>query len=316
MKLLQFHPADLRRQLAREGVWLRIGPFTVKIQSRLSIVADGLTKLYGQFEVRTTHQTSADFDVSVNSSGGLRHWLRPRAEFKLGGFPPIKTLPRDQAFSMLEWGLNWCVTTQPHAYLIIRAAAVEKNGRAAILLAPPDAGKSTLVAALVLSGWRLLSDEFTLINRRTGLIHPLPRPIRLRNQSIELVRQYCPDAYINRTSHNNILGAIAHMRPPRDSVRRQHETACPGWMIFPEWKANTPTQLTPYAKEQALMSLPQHAFEPGYMDENGMHIGSSLIDHSACHGFQYGSLNEAVAAFDQLSASVLPIRAQQSGGHR
>ena len=55
-----------------------------------------------------------------------------------------------------------------HQYLIIHAAVVEKNGLAAILPAPPGSGKGTLTAGSVLSGWRLLSDELTLIDRLSG----------------------------------------------------------------------------------------------------------------------------------------------------
>ena len=176
MKLLQLPRADLRRQLAGAGVWLRTGPFSIKVQSRVHSVVDGLAELYGQFEVRNTHEAFADFHVSVNPPPTLRRWLRPQVRFSFDGMQPFKPLPRDQAFPMLEWGLNWCVSTQAHHYLIIHAAVVEKNGLAAILPAPPGSGKSTLTAGLVLSGWRLLSDELTLIDRKTGLLHALPRP--------------------------------------------------------------------------------------------------------------------------------------------
>jgi len=223
MKLLQLPPAELRRQLADGGVWLRTGPFSLKVQSRIPAVAEGLAELYGQFEVRNAHEAFADFHVSVNPPAGLRRWVRPQAAFSFDGRQPFKPLPRDQAFPMLEWGLNWCVSTQAHHYLIIHAAVVEKNGLAAILPAPPGSGKSTLTAGLVLSGWRLLSDELTLIDRKTGLIQPLPRPVSLKNQSIDVIRQFDPEVFINRASHDTIKGTVAHMRPPRDSVLRQHE---------------------------------------------------------------------------------------------
>jgi len=48
MKLLQLPSAELRRQLAGGGVWLRTGPFSLKLQSRIPSVAEGLAKLYGQ----------------------------------------------------------------------------------------------------------------------------------------------------------------------------------------------------------------------------------------------------------------------------
>lgn len=232
----------------------------------------------------------------------FRRWLRPQAAFSFDGTQPFKPLPRDQAFPMLEWGLNWCVSTQAHQYLIIHAAVVEKNGRAAILPAPPGSGKSTLTAGLVLSGWRLLSDELTLIDRKTGLIHPLPRPVSLKNHSIEVIRQFSPEAYINRASLDTIKGTVAHMRPPRDSVLRQHETARPGWVIFPKWEAGATTRLTPRSQAQTFMFLAQNASNYSHLGEDGFRVGSALIDQSSCHDFRYSKLDEAIAAFDQLAA--------------
>lgn len=302
MKLSQLPHAELRRQLAGAGVWLRTGPFSMQIQSRFPFVAQGLTELYGQFEVRSAHEAFADFHVSINPPPNLRRWLRPQAAFSFDGMQPFKPLPRDQAFPMLEWGLNWCVSTQAHQYLIIHAAVVEKNGRAAILPAPPGSGKSTLTAGLVLSGWRLLSDELTLIDRKTGLIHPLPRPISLKNHSIDVIRQFSPEVYINRASRDTIKGTVAHMRPPRDSVRQQHETARPGWVIFPKWEAGATTRLTPRSQAQTFMFLAQNAFNYSHLGEDGFRVGSALIDQSSCHDFRYSKLDEAIAAFDQLAA--------------
>lgn len=306
MKLLQLPSAELRRQLAGAGVWLRTGPFSIKVQSRIPFVAEGLAKLYGQFEVRSAHEAFVDFHVAVNPPTNLRRWLRPQVRFSFDGMQPFKPLPRDQAFPMLEWGLNWCVSTQAHHYLILHAAVVEKNGLAAILPAPPGSGKSTLTAGLVLSGWRLLSDELTLIDRKSGLIQPLPRPVSLKNQSIDVIRQFSPDTYINRTSHDTVKGAVAHMRPPRDSVRRQHETARPGWVIFPQWEAGAPTTLTPRSPAQTFLFLAQNAFNYSHLGADGFRVGSALIDQTACYDFRYSQLHEAIAAFDRLADNACP----------
>ena len=301
MKLLQLPRAELRRQLAGAGVWMRTGPFSLKLQSRVPSVADGLAELYGQFEVRNAHEAFADFHVSVNAPATLRRWLRPQVHFSFDGMQPFKPLPRDQAFPMLEWGLNWCVSTQAHHYLIIHAAVVEKNGLAAILPAPPGSGKSTLTAGLVLSGWRLLSDELTLINRKTGLIQPLPRPVSLKNQSIDIIRLFDSDAYINRPSHDTVKGTVAHMRPPRDSVLRQHESARPGWVIFPKWEAGAATTLTPRSQAQTFMFLAQNAFNYSHLGADGFRVGAALIDQTHCYDFHYSDLREAIATFDRLA---------------
>jgi HprK-related kinase A len=302
MKLLQLPPADLRRQLAGSGVWMRTGPFSLRVQSDIPDVAEGLTQLYGQFEVRSAHEAFADFHVSVKSTPGLRRWIRPQVGFDFDGVRPFKPLPRDQAFPMLEWGLNWCVSTQAHHYLIIHAAVVEKHGRAAILPAPPGSGKSTLTAGLVLSGWRLLSDELTLIDRKTGRIQPLPRPVSLKNQSIDVIRRFDDEAFINRASHDTVKGTVAHMRPPRDSVLRQHESAQPAWVIFPKWEAGAATRLTPRSQAQTFMFLAQNAFNYSHLGADGFRVGTALIDQAACYDFRYSDLAEAVAAFDALAA--------------
>lgn len=303
MKLLQLPPDSLRRQLAGPGIWLRTGPFSLRVRSGITSVAEGLAELYGQFEVRNPHEAFADFHVTVNPPNGWRRWLRRQISFTLDGIPAFKPHPYDQAFPMLERGLNWCISTQAHQYLILHAAVVEKNGLAAILPAPPGSGKSTLAAALMLSGWRLLSDELTLVDRKSGLIHPLPRPISLKNQSIDVIRAYSPLAVINRVSRDMLKGTVAHLRPTRDSVQRQHEPARPGWVIFPRWTAGSDIELVPRSKSQTFSFLAQHAFNYSHLGAEGFRVGTALAEQAACYDFQYSRLDEAVAAFDILAAT-------------
>jgi len=309
MKLLQLSPSSLRKHLAGQGVWLRTGPFSLRIQSRLPRVAEGLIELYGQFEVRDSNLAFADFHVEINSPSMLRRWFRPQVNFSFDGDLPFKPLPLDQAYPMLEWGLNWSISMHAHQYLIIHAGVVEKNGLAAILPAPPGSGKSTLTAGLVLSGWRLLSDELTLIDRKTGLIQPLPRPVSLKNESIPLIRDFSPDAFINRASHDTAKGTVAHMRPPKESVRRQHEPARPGWVIFPKWSADSSTTLTPRSKAQTFMFLAQNAFNYSQLGADGFRVGTRLIEQAECYDFQYSQLDQAVAAFDRLADAAQAAKA-------
>lgn len=309
MKLLQLPPTELRARLRDAGIWLRTGPFALRIRSSVPSIAEGLADLYGQFEVRHPRETFADFHVSVNAPNPLRRWIRPQVDFSFDGHLPFKPLPYDQAYPMLEWGLNWCVSMHAHQYLIIHAAVVEKNGGAAILPAPPGSGKSTLTAGLVLSGWRLLSDELALVDRKTGLVHPLPRPVSLKNQSIPLIRAFSSEAFISRPSHDTTKGTVAHMRAPTESVRRQHEPARPAWVIFPKWTAGAATALTPRSAAQTFMFLAQNAFNYSHLGADGFRVGTRLIDQVGCYDFAYSRLDEAVRAFDRLADSSPPLPA-------
>lgn len=302
MKLHQLSGDELRGRLRDSGLWMRTGPFSLRICSRVESVAEGLFEMYGQFEVRAANESFADFHVSVDAPGWLRAHFRPQVRFSFDGELPFKPLPYTQAYPMLEWGLNWCVSMHAHQYLVIHAAVVEKNGGVAILPAPPGSGKSTLTAGLVLSGWRLLSDELTLIDCATGLIQPLPRPVSLKNQSIPLIRQFSKEAFVNRPVHDTLKGTVAHLRPPRESVRRQHEPGRATWVIFPKWEAGTRTSLIPRSRAQTFMFLAQNAFNYSHLGQTGFDVGTRLVASAACYDFRYSQLPEAVAAFDELAA--------------
>ena len=306
MKLQQLPRRDLRRKLAGPGVWIRTGPFSFKVQSSIASVAEGLAELYGQFEVRSEHETSADFHVVVNSRINLRRWPRRQAEFSLNGVRPFQPLPHDQAFSMLECGLNWGMSTQTQQYLILPAAVVEKNGLAAMLIGPMGAGKSTLTAALVLSGWRLLSDEFMLINPATGLIQPIPRPIILKNESISIIRKFSKDVFISRISYDSLKNTVAHMRPPRESVRRQHEPARPGWLIFPQWSAQASAHLTPCPESETLKFFDEHLFSGPDSHKDMVPFVKQQIKTIPGFDFVYSQLDQAIEVFNQLAENSSP----------
>src|SRR5262245_4807368 len=148
---------------------------------------------------------------------------------------PFKPLPRSHAFAMFEWCLNWCIESQANHYLMMHAAIIERQGSAAILAAPPGSGKSTLTAGLVSRGWRLLSDELTLIDPADGMAVPMSRPVSLKNESIDVVRDFVPEAVIGPIARDTIKGSVAHLKPPADSVNRVGERARPRWVIFPKF---------------------------------------------------------------------------------
>ena len=294
--------SELYQRLSGPGIALRTGFLVNVIRSAIPAVAEAIALLYSNHPIEDS-DGFADFHVSVRPPVGVRSWLRRQVLFEFDGTRPFKPLPFLQAFPMLEWGLNWCVSNHCNNFLIFHAAVVAHENRALILAAPPGYGKSTLCAALVNRGWRLLSDELTLIEPASGNVLPLARPVSLKNASIGVIRGFAPDAPLSLIVNDTLKGSVAHMRPPIGSVHCANEPAKPHWIVFPRFQSGAPTTLSPYAKARSFMGLADNAFNYNVHGKRGFETVADLVGSSSCYEFTYGNLNEAVSVFDTLAKS-------------
>ena len=294
-------PPALARRLRQGGLRLRTGPVVTNIRSPLLAVGRGIALHYAQHVVEPEGGFS-DFHIGVERPPTLRRWFNPQVIFRFDGMQPFAPLPGDQGFAMLEWGLNWCISSHCHQYLIVHAAVLERGGRALILPAPSGSGKSTLCAGLVFGGgWRLLSDELALIDPASGYVVPLPRPVSLKNNSIDVMREFAPTAHFGEVVHETAKGRVAHVRPPAEGVLRSSQTAVPAWVVLPHYEGGAPAELRPLSRARAFMSLVENAFNYNVHGRGGFAAFANVIDRCQCHEFSYSSLPEAVAVFDRLA---------------
>jgi len=301
MKVRDLAPGDLRRRLARGELVLQVPPFVARLRSDVTRVAEDLALLYGDFELGTPDDF-ADFHLEVRREGGLRRWLKPMARFLADDEPAFSPLPAEQGFHMVEWGLNWAVSTMAHPYLSYHAAALERGGHALVMPAPPGSGKSTLTAALAHRGWRLMSDEITLYDLGSGKVSGMGRPVNLKNVSVELIRQFAPQAVLTRPVPDTAKGTLALMKAPADSAARIMEPAPPAWIVMPRYTPGAKPSLMDMPKARMLLLLAEQAFNYDLHGRNGFEATADLVDRCLCLEFEYSTLEDAVACLEQLVA--------------
>jgi HprK-related kinase A len=285
--------------LSGGGAFIRTGPFVVQARTPIGHAIEGITALYEGYPV-SGGEPFADFHVALTPSSGARRFLRRQVDFEFDGEKPYRPLPLDQALPMFEWGLNAVIGGTAHQFLIVHAAVVARDGFAAILPAQSGSGKSTLCAALVNRGWRLLSDELTLFSIETGEIHPLARPMNLKNESIDVIRRFVPDAVLSRPTHDTVKGTVALLKAPRDSVVRAQETARAAWIVAPRWERGAPCTLTPKSRADTMIELGQNAFNYSIHGRRGFHLLADAVERCTCFDLRYSVLDEAIATFVAL----------------
>ena len=299
MILSELAQATVRERLQNQGLIFQIGPFTFRLISRIEAVARELISLYANYTV-LTDAAFVDYTVEIAHGKGLHRWFRRQAVFEFDGSHPFIPLPEAHAFPLLEWSMNWCISMHAHHFLLLHSAVIEREGCAVIMPAPPGSGKSTLCAGLVHRGWRLLSDELALISLTGNRIHPLARPISLKNKSIDVIRAFVPDAVFSQVVHDTSKGSVSLLKVPTAHLLRIQETARPRWVIFPKYLAGSEPHLVPRSKASSMLELGRNSFNYMVLGRTGFDVLSGVIDASDCYDFQYSQLDDAVRVFDGL----------------
>lgn len=213
---------------------LRIGPIGFRVGSDWRGPIAALEDLYRDYPA--PEGGIPDFNVHLYAARPWRRVLRPSVH--IGGdfvIPDAAPLPLAQGLLAAEMGMNLQMALGQRRYLLLHASAVERDGQALLMTGMSGAGKSTLAALLMTRGWRLMGDEFALLDPVTGLIHGFPRLISLKNEAIGVLERALPKARFGPVLEGTPKGTIRHLVPDARAIDAMAEPAAPKLILFPNY---------------------------------------------------------------------------------
>jgi HprK-related kinase A len=275
----------------RHEARLKVGPVTFRVGSAWAAPVRALRRLYDGYPEAGE---VADYTVRLEPAKPWRRWLRPSLAIK-GDYvlPDAAPLPLAHGLVAAEMAMNLQMALGERRFLLLHAASVEKDGRAMILTGESGAGKSTLSAMLGERGWRFMGDEFALLEPETGLLHPFPRPVSLKNEGIAAVEREVAANRFGPVMEGTPKGRIQHLRPPATALTRMEEPARPALIAFPRFgKAR---DVRPVGAAEAFMRLTQASTNYVALGEAGFAALTGLVQACPAVAIDYP---DAAAAFE------------------
>lgn len=267
------------------------GQYRFRFDSVPGFVRDALHLMYGD-QPEEDRSGPADFRVSLRTDSWVRRFVHPQITFYSDQHAPFKPVSRSQGVPILEWGMNWCIAAHDYTRLLIHAAVVEKGGQAVIFPAVPGAGKSTLAAYLAMSGWNLYSDEMAVIDCATGTVSPLYRPVCLKNESIDLVKRWFPDAVMTKVAKDTRKGDIAHLKAMEWRRFKSLEPVSVRGIVFPKYQKDARLLARETDGLATFRQLCTHAFNYNILGQDAFRTMAQLTEKTGRYSVLYGNVKD------------------------
>jgi len=278
---------------------LQVGPVAFRVGSDWAPPVTALARLYEGYP----EPAFCDFTVRLEAERPWRRWLRPSVAIR-GDFTLPDAAPMALAHGVLaaEMGMNLQMALGQRRFLLLHAATVERDGRALLMTGLSGSGKSTLAAWLGERGWRLMGDEFALLDPESGLLHPFPRAVSLKNEAIAVLEAAVPAGRMGPRLDGTPKGTIRHLRPAPDAIARMAEPAAPALILFPRFSRDLAEAARPVGAAEVFVRLTQASTNYTSLAERGFDALTGLVTRVPAVALDYPTAEAAEAQIEALWA--------------
>ena len=276
---------------------LRIGPIGFRVGSDWRAPIAALRDLYRDYP--QPEDGIPDFNVHLFAARLWRRVLRPSVQ--IGGdfvIPDAAPLPLAQGLLAAEMGMNLQMALGWRRHLLLHASCVERDGRALVITGESGSGKSTLAAMLGERGWRLMGDEFALLDPETGQVFAFPRLISLKNEAIDVAVSGLAAERLGPRLDGTAKGTIRHLVPAADAIARMHEPAMPALLLLPRY--GFAFDQRPVERGEAFARLTEASTNYVALDEAGFRALARFVNGVPALALDYPDSATVLAAVETL----------------
>lgn len=278
---------------------IAVGPVQFRIGSDWREPIAVLERLYAGYP--KDEDRPADATLHLFAARPWRRLIRPSVH--IGGdfvVPNALPLPLSMGLLAAEMGMNLQVALGWRRHMLLHASAVARDGGAVIMSGESGSGKSTLAALLGESAWRLMGDEFTLIEPASGEALSFPRAVSLKNEAIAEMTARVDPARLGPLLAGTPKGDIRHLIPRADAIAAMREPARPALLLFPRFGGEA--AIEPMGEGEAFVRLTEASTNYIALGEPGFAALTRLVRETPAFGISYPDSAAGMALVEQLWA--------------
>lgn len=192
-------------------------------------------------------------------------------------------------FRYAVWDIQYAASQFVRSFLALHAGVVVTGDGALLLPGPQEAGKSTLVAALLALGFDYLSDEVGALDPVTGRAYPHPKWLHLAPDAVSLF----PGLEGRLEDRNGrARSTIDRTVRPQDLQASVGRPAPVRWLVLLTRDRDGPPRLVPMPSSEAVEKMAESAFNLHRYAARGVVLLSRIAADAETFRLQGGSALE------------------------